>query len=401
MRPLLLCRRALVAAIAILTLPVLPGLVTAQPSETPDDTPMVDGRVRAIAQVGSNVWVGGQFAEVVRRDGTVVDAVRNVAVFDSATGDYRNIAPELGEEGSEVFDMTVYGDDVVIAGDFAGQAGAQKNLVVVDGATGKVVRWYDSPVLKSVLAAPDLDRIYGGGTALSAFGFASGKILWTRAATFVDPDLRTNAVMSGYRDLELDDDGQTIWAACICDRVGGNPAKALVKLDTEGAHDASWVAKAGMRAFGLSLVDVNGVLYLGAGGSDFVAQFSKADGSRTWYRDTSGSAQAVEAIDGQLVIGGHFWEVANDPGDPRHTCGHRSEDNASTLDTNDDCQTRHGLAIYSYDGTLEPDWDPVVSGRYNLVWALHPEGTSLHVGGEFVTVDGVTQTYYARLPSPV
>jgi hypothetical protein len=31
------------------------------------------------------------------------------------------------------------------------------------------------------------------------------------------------------------------------------------------------------------------------------------------------------------------------------------------------------------------------------VWALHVEGLRLHTGGEFKTVSGVTQNYYARL----
>jgi hypothetical protein len=31
------------------------------------------------------------------------------------------------------------------------------------------------------------------------------------------------------------------------------------------------------------------------------------------------------------------------------------------------------------------------------VWALHVEGASLHTGGEFLTVNGGTHNYYARL----
>jgi hypothetical protein len=58
--------------------------------------------------------------------------------------------------------------------------------------------------------------------------------------------------------------------------------------------------------------------------------------------------------------------------------------------------TRKGIASYSLDGQLEP-WSPTYAGKYSLVWALHVEGERLHTGGEFLTVNGVTQNYYARL----
>jgi hypothetical protein len=161
-------RRTLVAAIAVLVLTAimlaLPESAVALPSEVPDDTPMVDGRVRAIEQVGTNIWVGGRFSRVEQRNGTVLGSVANVAVFDSKTEKYRKgVAPSLGGTDSEVFDMTIYGDDVLIAGKFAGPNSKQKNLVLVDGKTGRVIRWYNSPSLKSVLAAPKLGRVYGGG----------------------------------------------------------------------------------------------------------------------------------------------------------------------------------------------------------------------------------------------
>ena len=390
------------AVLGVLALIVQSGSVLALPSETASDVPMVDGLVRTIAQTDDNIWVGGNFSEVQRRDGATVDDVMNVAVFDAATGQYKDVAPMLGGDGAEVWDMEVYDDDIVIAGDFDGPSSAQKNLVVVDGATGEVVQWYNSPALKSVLAAPALGRIYGGGVALSSYEFATGERLWTRSTTAVEENLRTNVVAPSYRDLELD--GSTIWAACICDSVDGNRAKALVKLDTEGNHNSSWVAEAGARTFGLSLVNHGGALYLGAGGSDFLAEYSKAGGERVWMRDTSGSVQAMEATGGGLVVGGHFWEVADELHDGYNACGHRSGDNAVTLDPRDLCQTRKGLAAYSLDGALDPDWDPEVSGQYNLVWALQPVGPGaerLHVGGEFTKIEGKTHTFYARLSSPV
>jgi hypothetical protein len=69
------------AAVALL----VSGAILALPSERPDKTPMVDGRVRAIAQVGNNTWLGGTFTRVKKHKGTVVANVSNLAVFDSKT----------------------------------------------------------------------------------------------------------------------------------------------------------------------------------------------------------------------------------------------------------------------------------------------------------------------------
>ena len=212
----------------------LPAAALALPSETPDRTAMVDGRVRAIEQVGTNVWVGGRFSRVERRNGKLLDNVGNLAVLDSQKNTYKPIAPNLGGTGAEVWDIEAYGrtGDLLIAGKFYGPSSTQENLVLVDGATGEVIRWYDAPSLKTVLAAPGFGRVYGGGRSLSAFEFATGKRLWTRAKTSVDPTRRTHDSKPAYRDLELD--GRTIWAACICDAVNGEAAKALVKLDLRG-----------------------------------------------------------------------------------------------------------------------------------------------------------------------
>ncbi len=129
----------LLVSVAIAVLSVS-GVALALPSETPDDTPMVDGRVRAFAKVGGNVWVGGSFSRVEQREGAVTEDVGNAAVFDSATRRYLDMAPKLGGGGSTVYDLAVYRDDVVIASNVSGPAAEENNPVVVDGATGKVIR---------------------------------------------------------------------------------------------------------------------------------------------------------------------------------------------------------------------------------------------------------------------
>src|SRR5215218_4456050 len=251
--------RRIVLLLASMALAILLacGVALALPSETPDQTPTVNGTVRAIEQVGTNIWVGGKFTQFEQCKNTVEPNVSNLAVFDSETNNCKNIAPKLGGTAPEVWDMSIYdenkqieGDEnVLIAGKFSGPSSTQKNLVLVKGAgpeAGRVIRWYNAPSLRSALAAPDLGRVYGGGVSLTAFEL-SGKKLWTNAKTTVDTSRYPNAPSPGYRDLELD--GQTIWAACACDAVGGKAAKALVKLSTdklspEVVHDASWLAEA-------------------------------------------------------------------------------------------------------------------------------------------------------------
>ena len=72
-------------------------------------------------------------------------------------------------------------------------------------------------------------------------------------------------------------------------------------------------------------------------------------------RDTSGSAQAVTVLDDKLVVGGHFYEVADAGGD---RCG----------------AGRPWDVDQNGDPTLDPNWDPAYSGSYSLVWELHVEG---------------------------
>ena len=58
-------RSLLLVSTMALALVVASGVALALPSETPDQTPMVNGTIwRAIEQVGTNVWLGGKFTQV-------------------------------------------------------------------------------------------------------------------------------------------------------------------------------------------------------------------------------------------------------------------------------------------------------------------------------------------------
>ena len=66
---------------------------------------MIEGRVRAIEQVGTNIWLGGRISQVKTHAGAVLGNVGNLAVVDSRTNRFKRIAPELGGADAEVWDI--------------------------------------------------------------------------------------------------------------------------------------------------------------------------------------------------------------------------------------------------------------------------------------------------------
>jgi hypothetical protein len=116
-----------------------------------------------------------------------------------------------------------------------------------------------------------------------------------------------------------------------------------------------------------------------------VGEFGKTRGGACgWVRDTSGSTQTVEVTDVKLVVGGHFCAVADQGGD---RCGAGRPGDVDQkgnpiLNPYGECPMRQGIAAYSLQGVLAPNWAPAYSGSYCLVWALRVEGSRLHTGGE-------------------
>jgi hypothetical protein len=392
-----------------LALVVLLGLASTAsasvPSESPADTFEVDGpRVRSIAVVGENVWIAGQFSQVQNGAGANVQGVTNLAALDRVTGELSTTATPLplgGVSAAQVWKLATAGTTVYAAGKFKLSSGGTTytNLLAFDGTDGSLIETFKPkgvPVAQSVAAGSGI--VYAGGKKLVAFDAVTG----SPAPGFVPSTITTDAALRPghntppqFRDLQLI--AGSLYAACQCDSLTqaglARPVKALVRFDpVTGTHDESFSPDgAGPSSTGISVATDGLDLYLGGGGSDFVARYTSA-GAQVWKRDTSGSTQAVAVSGTDVIIGGHFVEIADAVGD---ACGFKSS-NPATLDPNDECATRNRLAAYSTAGELQP-WDPSVVGKYNGVWAIALDLTSMHIGGEFKKIHGVAQTHYARL----
>ncbi|HJR96542.1 MAG TPA: hypothetical protein VJ979_01385 [Actinomycetota bacterium] len=374
------------------------------PGQAPANTFEIDGkRVRSVVVVGNNVWIAGIFSQVITGNGAVAAGVENLAVLDRTTGQIpADVSPIKlgGVSGAQVWKLTAVGDTVYAAGKFKRKAGGKtySNLLAFNGKTGKLIKGFrPTRVEVATAVAAGGGRVYAAGRRLVAYAGSTGAKLggFSTSSVSIDPSLRGHNTAARHRDLRLIDG--FLYSACQCDSLtqGGSKrqTKSLVRFNpTSGAHDQSFTPQgAGKSSFGIAVTTDGSDIYLGAGGSDFVARYAPS-GNQIWKRDTSGSAQAVAVSGGDLIVGGHFLEIGDQGGD---RCGFKSS-NPGTLDPDDECATRQRLAAYSLGGSLR-SWNPSVTGKYNGVWAIALDAGSVHIGGEFRRVHGVPQNNYGRL----
>ncbi len=399
MRRFLISFTLVSALVAATTLPAHAQL----PGEAPANTFEIDGtRVRSVVVVGKNVWIAGSFTHVLNGNGAVVADVENLAVLDRTTGQIpAGVKPiKLKGSGAQVWKLTAVGTTVYAAGKFTRKAGGKKfsNLLAFNGKTGKLIKtFHPTGVQVATAVAAGGGRVYAAGKRLAAYDASTGAKLgsFQTSSVSIDPSLRGHNTAARHREMRLI--GGFLYSACQCDSLtqGGSTrqTKALVRFDpVTGQHDQSFTPQgAGKAAFGIAGTPDGTNIYLGAGGSDFVAKYAPS-GNQIWKRDTSGSTQAVAISGDDLIIGGHFLEIGDQGGD---RCGFKSS-NPGTLDPNDQCATRQRLAAYSLNGSLR-SWNPQVVGRYNGVWAMALDSGRLHIGGEFRRVHGTPQNNYGRL----
>ena len=402
---------------------VMSGVARALPSQDPANTTyMVDGLVRGLAQVGNEIWIGGNFSHVLDPNGNAVQTVSSLAAFystnDALDGKpVSTVTPPLVTNGSAapiIYDESVVGTTLYIAGKFTSVGGlTRKNIAAIDTTDGSVISTFhpNAEALNSVFATTT--NIYAGGKALKNYlPDGSSAPGWTSPVAAVDTSLRGHNLRPAFRDITLV--GGTVVVACACDSLkdasGVHPAKALAQIDGTTGAVLDWSSTGSAipqglspdgGAFGEAVVADSTTIWLAAGGSDFTASYGfspdSENGAQNWKTDTSGSSQTITFYQGQLVIGGHFQWVESPT---ESNCG-------NFLRPNTGCY--HAPRLVSMDpasgavnlvpGTTEP-WNPGICCKYQGVWALLTDssGTRLHVGGLFTRVGGAWTC--TLLPSP-
>jgi hypothetical protein len=377
---------------AVSAAPAAPAAQGSPPSDTADATYMADAQVRAIQPAGGRIWIGGAFGRLLTPSGGSGPAAPGIAALDPVTGVPAGgvSLPALRGVGRFVYDFALSGNVLYAAGTFTYRSGrtTYKNLVGLDAHTGAIVARFNAPSLRCVWATRS--RILAGGSRLSAYRPGGARIAsFHELVPKIDVSLRGHNTPSLIRDIEVS--GATAFAVGQFDFINGRPKKVAVKFDPGTGNVNGWKVGGIVQqsaAFGIQLEVSGSRLYVAAGGSDFTAAYSVADGRQYWKTDTSGSTQTVVSWTARtLVIGGHFqWVEFRGSG----TCGDNKHPNTK-------CLHQPRLAILDAStGHVGTRWRPGICCFYNGVWKLAVHSGRLHVGGQFTRAGGRSQKFYAR-----
>lgn len=391
-------------------------------NQTADITWHANGMVRAIAQVGDRVYLGGRFTELrelsIQKSGGATISVANLGAFDTATGTgLSDFAPVVaGAKNPTIYAMAVWNQRLFVGGKFSSIDGVSvKNLAAIDVDTsspsyGDVITSFKPKPTGTVWALDaNGSSLYVGGKFNHVGGVSHPNVarfsIAPSGTTTLDASWNvgtagTTAEGGRLRDIQIDPDhaGSVYLVGhfyTVTDSVATYNLRDIARIGPGGLVDPVFSppqSSFGVSNFGLSAyVDAaSDRVFLGTGGSDWVASYSTVSGALGWKTDTNGQAQAVTMMGGALIVGGHFKFAAYKPG--YLSCGSMPDPAF--------CAERTRIAAFDpSNGWLDLEWVPTVTGHYNGVWRTVPssDGLQLWIGGELKFVSGIQHSYVARL----
>ena len=354
---------------------VTPTAASAAVMVTPDATAGVGGGgVFAIGNAADRTYIGGLFSRVGGRERINVAAINDVdgtvdLAFDAPTNG-KVLAVEVSEDGKTVF----------LGGSFT-QVGGQPRtgLAAVDAATGQVrADWQAdatgaSPVVQSL--AVEGNRLYVGGSFAGIEGPGRPKL----AAVTVD----TGAVISefrprpagGIREVVVSPADGNVYVGGGLTALSGQPRIAAGAVDpVTGAPTTFSPTGSGGNAVTVD-VGPDGHFYYGTENNTlFAYDPNRATNANDplWSTKTSGNTQAIEVLDDEMWIGGHFSQIVTEK------------------------IARPFLASLNPVTGKTTTWDSACTGGKQGVWALVHDGDDLHAGGYFAKFGATPQRGYAR-----
>ncbi len=304
------------------------------------DLPVVlDGAVRAHAQVGQRIFVAGDFQQVERPDGTVVDQAY-IFAYDINTGAFdENFRPVVNNIIRDL-EPTPAGDGLYVGGLFTNWDAAFPIRIAKLDALGNLDTTFTASASAKVTGvAARGDKVFIGGDFATVSGQPRNGLAALDATTgAVDPGFVVNVTNSVagnsiVRMIVLSSDGNTLFALHYGNSVNGVSREAVAKIDVSGptavlsGWNIDWEGQAGNRSCrnatrDLAISPDDSFIVVVSQGADNPPNCDAAHryptaGETTvaydWAARMYSSVYSVAISDVAVYLGGHFCAAPKNP----------------------------------------------------------------------------------------
>jgi DNA-binding beta-propeller fold protein YncE len=399
-------RRVLPIVVAVLLLFALTlPPAGAVPSPTAASTlQFYGGEVRAVAQAGNTIYVGGSFTAV--GNGTPSVNRANLVAIDATTGQLVTGFDPHPDNAVNALLVSADGTRLYAGGVFNNLRGCSQcdRLAMLDLTTGAAVNTFrprpNAAVLKLAQAG---NTLFVGGTFSTLSGRRRVRLAAVNATTGAIGGMALHAD-GAVRDLALNPAGTTLYLAGAFTHVAGAVRYNFASVDIAARSLTGWNPNIHASGWGVALSPNGATAYLttadgnesicGAGHESVIAMPATGSGTPAvlWHNGgspgctyRSGDVNAVEATSSAVYVGGHLTNLCT----VRNTSYTRACPGALTV--------RNHVAALDPATGVPLAWNPGATGsRGVLVAEALPAG--LGTGGDFQRTNGVLHNGFALFP---
>ena len=401
-------RTARILPVVVATL-LLAGLVLPPAGAVPSPTPAATlqfygGEVRAVAQIGTTIYVGGSFTSVGYGSGTIARA--HLVALDATTGLHVPGFDPRADDDVNALLRSPDGTRLYAGGVFNNVRGCTScdRLAMLDPVTGVANTAFgpqpNAAVLKLALAG---NTLFAGGTFASVDGRRRTRLAAVNATTGAVGAMALHA-NGAVRDLAVNPAGTTLYLAGSFTSVGGAVRYNFASVAIASRTLTAWNPNIHASGWGVALAPDGATAYLttadgnesvcGAAHESVIAMPAGTAGTPPvlWHNGgapgcpfTSGDINAVEATASAVYVGGHLNNLC------------------TVKNTSYTLRCPGALTVRTHVAALDPAtgvplaWNPGASGTRGVLTAeALPAG--LAIGGDFQGAGGTTHRGFALFP---
>lgn len=340
---------------------------------TPDSAMWgVNGRVRAILETPSAIYIGGQFSALVSPSGQTVPR-QNLAAIDPATGQPLPFAPAMNRI---VFDIAVSPDGATVyaSGTFTKVGATKRGRVAAWSVSNGSLLPYDVQANAAVEAlVVTSDTVYLGGAFTSLGQTSRSRIAASN---------RTGTVLAGFNpgadetvhDMMLAPGRQQLVVGGFFSVLGGqSAARRMALVSTTNGAVTPMAERVPYEVFAVEATPTQ-IFIAAAGGGGHVHAYDMSTRKLQWFVLANGDAHSVTYQNGVLYAGGHFTAVGGKP-------------------------ASHVAALSPTTGQ-SLNWPIKVNSNLGVFITSTFNG-HLSVGGDFTKINRKARSHYARFTEGV